>query len=310
MDNFQRSFHRDEFVKLGTFISQRYEAMVDMLKTEYNLSIPEHLEKNNNTNSQTGELARFVADKLKISNSSDSDTATLHGMRFLAQAGKDIPEDKFLDGLDDKVKIIKDNYPDIIKIIQKEYPNLLKTDRFGILDYEQLQKSVRAYLSDTSNVDDKKVEELALFMAEHAFLKNEESETKKEKIAKGVRWLAEIGETAFWTQEKYVQNFPAILTYLEKHDGLDVSAIREMYFADVEKNKQNPLHQRGGEIMIKSPSPTVDSKLQKIVESKFEGSRETVYNQARKYYRVTVLKAVLDQQKQLAQMSKQDIYNK
>ena len=33
-----------------------------------------------------------------------------------------------------------------------------------------------------------------------------------------------------WSKDKYIQNFPAILNYLEKNDGIDVAEIRDLYY--------------------------------------------------------------------------------
>ena len=110
-----------------------------------------------------------------------------------------------------------------------------------------------------------------------------------------------------WSKEKYIKNFSAILNYLEKNDGFDVAEIRDLYHKEVEEKKHNPTYQEWGELSIKAPGPTVETKLTKLIEkekydefSKDAGPGNSTYLQAMKYFKVKVLNAVLEQQFQMA----------
>jgi len=110
-----------------------------------------------------------------------------------------------------------------------------------------------------------------------------------------------------WSKDKYIQNFSAILNYLEKNDGMDVAEIKDLYHKEVEEKKHNPTYQKWGELSIKDPGPTIETKLTKLIEkekydefSKDAGPGNSTHLQAMKYFKVKVLNAVLGQQFQMA----------
>jgi len=221
-------------------------------------------------------------------------------MRFLAKIGKDLKEDNLFEGLEAQLKTVKENLPEIISCMEKEWP---------------AHTFLRLY-DDTQDLNDRRIAMLSIDVANSFCAQKNSKISKSEKISKGIDYLAKIGETAFWTREKYANNFLAILKYLEKTDGLDVSEVRDMYSKEVERRKKD-IETRGKDSFyarlepwkIKDPDPSVETKLRKIVEKKFanldEGefanSKENIYHQTMKYYRVTALKAVLDQQKQMTE---------
>jgi|GEM_PF-3635586 len=299
MDKYDRAFNADwdEYKQLRTFIGDRYNGFIDLLKEKYHIEIPENLQGDY---PQPSDLGLFIADKYGLSKDKDEDYNRLYGMRFLAKIGKDLKEDNFFEGLEDKLEIVKENLPEIIRSLKKEFP---------------AHSFLRSY-TDTQDFNNKSIAMLSLDVANSLCDQKNSKTSKSEKISKGIDYLARIGETAFWTREKYANNFLAILKYLEKTDGLDVSEVRDMYSKEVEKRKKD-IETRGKDSFyarlepwkIKEPDPSVETKLHKIVEKKFanldEGefanSKENIYHQTIKYYRVTALKAVLDQQKQMTQ---------
>ncbi len=299
MDKYDRAFNADwdEYKQLRTFIGDRYNGFIDLLKEKYHIEIPENLQGDY---PQPSDLGLFIADKYGLSKDKDEDYNRLYGMRFLAKIGKDLKEDNFFEGLEDKLEIVKENLPEIMKYLQKEF---------------SAYRFLRLY-TDTQDFNDRRIAALSIDVAESVCAQENSKTSKSEKISKGIDYLAKIGETAFWTQEKYANNFLAILKYLEKTDGLDVSEVRDMYSKEVERRKKD-IETRGKDSFyarlepwkIKEPDPSVETKLHKIVEEKFanldEGefanSKENIYHQTIKYYRVTALKAVLDQQNQMTQ---------
>ncbi|MBR2299260.1 MAG: hypothetical protein IJ870_01640 [Alphaproteobacteria bacterium] len=292
MDKYDRAFNADwdEYKQLRTFIGDRYNGFIDLLKEKYHIEIPENLQGDY---PQPSDLGLFIADKYGLSKDKDEDYNRLYGMRFLAKIGKDLKEDNFFEGLEDKLEIVKENLPEIMKYLQKEFP----THSF-----------LRLY-TDTQDFNDRRIAALSIDVAESVCAQENSKTSKSEKISKGIDYLAEIGETAFWTREKYANNFLAVLKYLEKNDGLDVSEVRDAYLREVEKKQNDPFYARLDPWHAKEPDPSVEKELHKIVEKKFanldEGefanSKENIYHQTMKYYRVTALKAVLDQQKQMTQ---------
>ncbi len=251
-----------------------------------------------------------MVDKLKISKSDDSDFNTLNGLGFLNEFGKDIKEDEHLNaiecpkGLESHFEIIEKNYPKIIEYMQKEYPSVFRMANWGSLGLDKKEESKRLYLLNTENVDNKKITELSDFVAENIFLKNENNNTREQKIADAAKWLSELGEDVSWSREKYIRNFPAILTYLEKHDGIDVSELRQLHNKEVERRRQSSTYQRWGEMHILEPNPSIETKLEKLVRNKkFADVKEPekAHRMLMKYFRVTVLNEVIEQQNQIAQ---------
>lgn len=118
-------------------------------------------------------------------------------------------------------------------------------------------------------------------------------------------------------KRSYVQNFPAILNYLERHDGIDVSEIREMYRKQVEDNRKNPFYKDKSELLVKAPGPTIERKLAQLVEStkKEELSNDVdrgipTYILAMKYYKDTVLSEILKQQRQILEVKHENLIKK
>ena len=199
----------------------------------------------------------------------------------------------FMEGNEDKVQFVKENYPAIINYLEKEYPDDIGSD---------------AYYADTKHVDDKKI----VALATHNFfgMRSDQNHINKETFEKGLNWLFDVGVGVTWSREKYIRNFPAILTYLEKHDGLDVSEIREMHRQDVEKKRHNQTYQCWGEMKILEPGPSVETKLTKLIATakeaefrKYADFDHPVYEQAVKYFKVIALNEVLRQQEQMLKIN-------
>lgn len=195
---------------------------------------------------------------------------------------------QYIEGNEKKVQFVKENYPAIIEYLKKECPN-----------------TIDVYYDDTKQVDDRKIVVLA---TDASFFvdarKDQHHIVDKEHFVSGLNLLTEIGENVTWSKEAYIKNFPKILDYLEKHDGLDVAKVREMYVKQVEENKNNPHNpelRHGGELAILEPGPSVETELTKLVEKAKLGKFENLvergpYYDARKYYKVTVLRTILKKQ--------------
>lgn len=200
----------------------------------------------------------------------------------------------FMEGNEDKVQFVKENYPLIIDYLKKEYPDDVGGD---------------VYYTDTKQIDNRKI----VALATHNFFGMRSGQhhiNSKEAFEKGLNWLVDIGESVTWSREKYIRNFPAILTYLEQQDGMDVSEIREMHRQDVEEKKHNPTYQSWGEMKILEPGPSVETRLMKLVARakeeefrKYASVDNPTYAQAMKYFKVTALNEVLKQQKQILKVN-------
>lgn len=198
---------------------------------------------------------------------------------------------QYVEGNEDKVAFVKENYPVIIEYLKKEYPS-----------------TIDVYYGDTSQVDDRKI---AVLATDASFFANARKDQHhfgdKEHFVSGLNFLMEIAENETWSKEAYIRNFSNILDYLEKHDDIDVAEVRKMYAKEVEENRNdthNPKIKYGGELGILDPGPSTERKLTKLVEqAKYEEFKNLAEpgngteRQALKYYKVTVLRAVLKEQK-------------
>lgn len=212
---------------------------------------------------------------------------------FYKSTYRDNEVKEFIEGNEEKVEFIKENYPAIIEYLKKEFP----------------PHTVGVYYANTEQVDDRKI---AVLATDASFFPLEKREgqhhfSDKEHFLSGLNLLTEIGEIVTWSKEAYIQNFPKILDYLEKHDGLDVTEVRDMYAKTIEHNRNDthsPWLKSGGELAIRDPGPSVETTLTKLVEkAKYDefkrhaGPGNGTHRQALKYYKDTVLRAVLKEEK-------------
>lgn len=109
-------------------------------------------------------------------------------------------------------------------------------------------------------------------------------------------------------RKDFILNFPAILDYVEKHDGVDVSEAKEMYRKQVERNKKDSYFdteygKAHADLVRKDPDIDVlrkvsDSLVKKGLTDGIEGHSD--FDRSMKYLENTVLKEVLWQQYMIA----------
>ena len=197
----------------------------------------------------------------------------------------------FMEGNEDKVQFVKDNYSAIIDYLKKEYPDTIGSD---------------VYYTNTQKVDNRKIVALATDTTwEGKAREGQHHFNDKEHFTSGLEWLADIGDNVTWSREKYIKNFPAILTYLEKHDGLNVAEVRDLYHKEVEEKRQNPTYKKWGEMKILEPEKSEGMLTELVMNAKkneFAKNAEpgnSMEQQALKYFKVLALREVLKQQEQV-----------
>ena len=114
------------------------------------------------------------------------------------------------------------------------------------------------------------------------------------------------------SKKNFILNFPAILSFLEKNKGLDVSEARKLYGEQLETNKkdtyiESKYSEEDRNLAIKDPDIDVLRSLENILKKtdpldSTEGLSD--FDRTLKYLEKNVLDEVLKQQKQILGFSK------